>query len=185
MNHRYSLETIHQLQNRKVCFDANVLIYIFWPTGSSYSRHWESKYSTILRKLLSQNIDLCVDYIALSEFVNRSHRMEYDKHLLTHNNLDKRTFKYKDFRRSTDGELAMEDIYEIIKTNILSRFITIGKNFSREDIESFLTVEQLDFGDKGILLTCQENDCILLTNDADYLNAEIDLLSVNPKLFTI
>lgn len=175
---KYPLNSIPTIANRKVFFDANVLIYIFWPSGAY---HWERFYSSAFGNLLRQNNELVVDFIVISEIVNRAHRLEYDKHLAT-NGLTRSAFTYKQYRNSPDGQTALTDIYLIVDTNILSKFTVVGKGFSKAEIQSFLTVESIDFADKAIVLTCKENACILLTNDADYCTADIDILSSNPAI---
>lgn len=178
MANKYALCDITSLKNRKVFFDANVLIYLFWPSGA-YS--WENSYSTAFKRLLRQQNEILVDFIIISEIVNRSHRLEYNKYLSS-NNILGRNFSYKHYRDSQDGESALADIYLIIETNILPNFSVIGKNFSKSDIQSFLTLDTLDIADKGILSTCREYDCLLLTNDADFKSADIDILSSNPAI---
>lgn len=176
---RYSLQNIPELQGRKVFFDANVLIYIFWPTGSF---RWESNYSSAFGSLLRSDNELVVDFIVISEVINRAIRIEYEKHLSS-NNLEKKGFSYKNYRDSAEGLDALADIYLIVKENILQTFSVRGKAFSKEEIESFLQVESLDLMDKAIIPICKENDCILLTHDRDFLSADIDIISSNPVLF--
>lgn len=175
---KYSTQNIVSLQNRKVFFDANVLIYIFWPSGAY---HWESYYSTAFNRLLRQNNGLYVDFIVISEIINRTHRLEYDKHLRS-NAISKSALPYKQYRNSADGQTALSDIHLMVETNILDTFTIIGKSFSKAEIQSFLNLAPLDFADKGILLTCQENECVLLTNDIDYKTADVDLLTSNPAI---
>lgn len=175
---KYSLTSIPNIGNRKIFFDANVLIYIFWPSGAY---HWESYYSSAFRSLLRQKNELLVDFIVISEIVNRTHRLECDKHLAA-NGISKSALTYKQYRNSSDGQIALADIYLIVETNILNNFTVVGKAFTKADIQSFLTVEPLDFADKGILMTCKENACVLLTNDIDYKAADIDILSSNPAI---
>lgn len=175
---KYTLQNIPALQNRKVFFDANVLIYIFWPSGAY---HWETFYSNAFGRLLRQQNELLVDFIVISEIVNRAHRLEYDKHLAT-NGISRSAQTYKQYRNSADGQTALSDIYLIVETNILTNFTVIGKSFTKAEIQSFLKLEALDFADKAILLTCQENSCILLTNDADYKACKIDILTSNPAI---
>lgn len=179
MTTKYSLHDISSIPDKKVFFDANVLIYVFWPSGSSDSIYWENKYSAIFGRLLRQGNQLLVDFIVISEFVNRAHRMEYIKFITTNGST-----KYKKYRNSVDGQNALQDIYLLVETNILSKFTVIGKSFTKTDIQSFLQVEPLDFGDKGILMTCKENACILLTNDVDFKMEDIDLLSANPRVLS-
>lgn len=175
---KYPLSSIPTLVNRKVFFDANVLIYIFWPSGAY---HWERFYSSAFGNLLRHNNELVVDFIVISEIINRAHRLEYDKHIAA-NDLTKNTLTYKQYRNSSDGQTALADIYLIVETNILRKFTVLGKGFTKNEIQSFLTVKPIDFADKAIVLTCKENACVLLTNDADYCTADIDLLSSNPTI---
>ena len=175
---KYSTQNIPSVINRKVFFDANVLLYIFWPSGSY---HWESYYSTAYARLLRQGNELLVDFIVISEIVNRAIRLEHDKYLLA-NNLTRSALPFKKYRNSTDGETALADIYLMIETDILNSFTVVGKSFTKPDIQSFLTVDSLDFGDKAILSTCQENACVLLTNDVDYKTSAIDILTSNPAI---
>lgn len=175
---KYSNQDIISVQNKRIFFDANVLIYLFWASGS---QRWENVYSNIFASLLRQRNELLVDFIVISEITNRAIRLEYDKHLRA-NNLKKDSLTFKTYRDSQDGQLALTDIHLIVETNILNRFTVIGKAFTKEEILSFLSISSLDFADKGILLTCKENSCILLTNDADYKNADIDILTANPAI---
>lgn len=178
MSTKYSLVSIPTIQNRKIFFDTNVLIYLFWPSGSY---NWESIYSRAFGQLLRQQNELVVDFIVISEVINRSHRLEYEKHL-TENNIRRNQLPFKQYRDSAEGQSALSDIHLIIETSILNRFTIIGKSFTKEEIQSFLTLEPLDFNDYGIMLTCKENDCILLTNDKDYKVADIEILTSNPAI---
>lgn len=168
---KYTLNQIQLLSARKIFVDANILIYIFWPTGS-YA--WESNYSTVFGRLLRQQNELFVDFFVISEVVNRILRTEHQK-------LNP-SISYKKFRNSSDGISALEDIYLIIKDEILTKFKIQGKSFDKNDIELMLHVDSLDIIDKSIVAICKENNLVLLTNDADYLGSDIDILSSNPKL---
>lgn len=54
MIRKYSIQNLSGLNDRKVFFDANVLIYIFWPSGAYF---WEDKYSSVFSKLLRQKMN--------------------------------------------------------------------------------------------------------------------------------
>lgn len=175
---KYSIHDISILQNRKVFFDANVLIYLFWPSGSY---NWEKDYSSVYAKLLRQKNELFVDFIVISEIINRAIRLEYDKYLAT-NNISKFNHSFKKYRNSADGQTALSDIYLIVETNILNSFTIIGKTFTKNEIRSFLITDNLDIADKGIVKICKENTCILLTNDVDFKTSDIEILTSNPTL---
>jgi predicted nucleic acid-binding protein len=168
---KYNLQSIAQIQGRDVFLDANVLIYLFWPTGSV---NWENKYASAFARLLRQQNKLCVDFLVVSEVINRAIRSEHVKL--------QPALKFKQFRDSKEGKNALEDIYKVVENDILNRFHFIGKAFSRDEVNSFLQIDSLDFVDKGILKVCQENNCVLLTNDKDFKTVDIDILTANPAL---
>lgn len=178
MANKFSTQDISAVINRKVFFDANILIYIFWPSGSQY---WENIYSTAYGRLVRQGNEKFVDFIVISEIVNRAIRLEYDKFLFV-NGFNRSNFSFKKYRNSIDGQRALADIYLMIETEILNTFTVVCKSFDKSEIQSFLTVDLLDFGDKAILSTCQENACILLTNDVDYKTSTIDILTSNSAI---
>lgn len=168
---KYSLQNITQIQNKSVFVDANVLIYLFWPTGSLW---WEQKYATAFRNLLKQGNSLFVDFLIISEVVNRILRIEHKK--------INPTIRFKEFRDSQDGKDALNDIYTIIKNDILSRFSIVGKAFNKQEIEECLIVDKLDFIDKATVEICKENELVLLTNDKDFKNTDLDILTGNIKI---
>lgn len=154
------------------------MIYIFWPSGAYF---WEEKYSSIFAKLLRQKNELVTDFIVISEIVNRAHRLEYNSYLSTNKN-NPTTISYKNYRNSLEGKSALSDIYLIIETSILPHFSISNKSFTKVDILSFLHLDSLDFGDKGILAICKKNSFVLLTNDVDFKLSDIDILTSNPKI---
>lgn len=168
---KYSLQDCHQLQNHAIFVDANVLIYLFWPTGSVY---WEQHYAKAFRSLLRQGNSLYVDFLVISEVINRILRIEHQK--------IKPNQKFKDFRNSRDGKDTLTDIHTIVKNDILNRFNVIGKMFSKQEVENLLVVNELDFVDKGTVKLCQENSLILFTNDKDFKDSDLDILTGNPSL---
>ena len=44
-------------------------------------------------------------------------------------------------------------------------------------------VDELDFSDKAIIRICEDNQFILLTNDTDFKNSNIDIISCHKKMF--
>lgn len=171
----YKLKDFAQLYGKDIFVDANVLIYLFWPTGQ-YS--YESDYARVFRNLLRQGNNLYVNFLIISEVVNRILKIEFQK-LKSNSN---QSFKFKDFRNSEVGRDVINDIYLIVQTEILSRFEIIDKTFNKNDIEGFLMVDQLDFVDKATVSICSENNLVLLTNDRDFKNSGLDILTGNPRI---
>jgi predicted nucleic acid-binding protein len=177
---RYSKQDIANLTDKAVFFDANVVIYIFWPLSPG-PQYYTQQYSNILSLLIKQGNSLKINKIVLSEVINRIARFEYNKYLDTNNV----SIHFKVFRDTQEGQNALQDIYNIIKNDILDKFTLSEKSFSVDDIKSLLQVDALDFNDKLIIAECKENGYLLLTNDADYKDVDIDVLTVNKKILDI
>lgn len=173
MPRRYNVTEIHRLNRRRIFFDTNILIYLFWPTQS----YWEAKYSAIFQRLLSQENDLVVDFYVISELINRVLRIEYAKNIPENSPV-----KFKSFRENPDGQSAIDDIYQIVKNKIITRFCIFGKSFNKSEIEGFLKNDGLDFNDKALAAICKENNFVLLTNDKDFSAVDLDILTSNPDL---
>jgi len=172
MAEKFNKDTVFKLFDRDVFVDANVLINLFWSTSGS--EFWEIECSNVFRALLRQGNKLFVDFLVISEVVNRVLRIE-------HKALNPEQ-EFKHFRDSEQGKIALSDIYSIVKHRILEDFSVTEKSFSEVDIRNFLTINSLDFIDKGILKTCQKNKFVLFTNDKDYKNSEVDILTCNRNI---
>ncbi len=171
---KLSTRDIAPVKEREVFFDANILIYIFWHTGQ---HTWEQHYSTAFNKLLKQGNTLIIDFVTISEFISRAFKIEYEKYIQTVKYLP-----FKEFRNSEDGENLLNDIYTIVKEDILKIFEVAAKRFFKPDIVKLLVADTLDFNDKAILNLCKENNYVLLTNDIDFKFSDVDIMSSNPLL---
>lgn len=181
MNNKYNSSNIQSIINKKIFLDANILIYLFG-FGTPTSANWENQYANLYTKLNNQDNIFVVDYIVISEFVNRAIKIEYDNYLIS-NNLDKNSLSYKNYRNSLDGQEALKDIYIIVNDEILDEFEVIEKSYSKDDLKMMCSVDELDFSDKAIIKICGDNQFILLTNDTDFKNSNIDIISCHKKMF--
>lgn len=174
MAYRYKSEDISSLDGRKIFFDANVLIYIYWPVAQN---NLEKSYSGMYKALLQNKNPLVINTVVLSEIINSVLRIGLHNY-----NLSNQSISFKKYRDSPDGKDAQMLIYQIIIDNILTRFEVLDKTFSMQDLSNLLVVDSLDFGDKIIESVCKENNLILFTNDKDFSESDIDILSANNRL---
>ncbi len=180
MCNRYTKNDIGEIDYRDVFFDANILIYLFWPTGRG-QRNLENRYAEIYGEILKRELNIVVNYIVLSEVVNRILRISWEEYLHI-NSIKKSELTFKKFRDTSEGVVAQEEIATIIKEAVINNFEIVTDSFSSSDIEEFLEVDKLDFSDKAILKTCISNDYVLLTHDKDYSDSEIDILTFNRSI---
>ncbi len=177
MSSIYYASDLGKLKNRKIFFDSNIILYIFWSTD----QEWEKKYSSLFNQILQQNNEIFVDFLVISEIINRAVRIEYKKYLIE-NNLYSQDCNFKSYRKNKEGKEAFEDIYKIVENKILKYFKLTGKIYNKQEVNNFLCYDELDFVDKAIALLCKNNNFVLLTNDYDFHDSSIEILTLNKKL---
>lgn len=180
MSLRIKAADIPNFSNRQFFFDANVLLYLFGAVSTPSNQWAVNAYNTVFFNCLKAKSVLCVDITVLSEFINRFIRIEYENYLRL-NGLNSKTFQFKNFRGTTEGIQAAQDIEVVVHGKILKNFKLIGKLFNESDIKSISLVNN-DFNDALIVETCKEHQCVLVTNDADFSGADIDILTAKVAL---
>lgn len=168
---------MHTIGDKKIFFDANILLYLFWSTHLT----WQARYSQVYNKLIQQNTKFTIHFVVISEFVNRVMKIEYNNYLTT-NGLTSQSYNYKQYRDSTEGQDAQNDIYTLVKAKIINDFEIVDTGIYQKEIESMLVIDSLDFSDKLIVNLCKDNGFVLLTNDSDFKNSGIDILTLNNKI---
>jgi len=167
---RYGVRQIEEIKHRKLFFDTNALLIIY---GNARSHHPRSAhYAKMLAKLLAYRMTFHVNEIVLSEFYYASLKHEREAS----------NFQFvKDFRNSEAGIRSREKIFAGI-ADMLRQFTFVPYNLTPDDIAGLLKIDSLDFNDKLIVETCRKNNFVLVTDDADFKDAPVDILSVNHAL---
>ncbi|MFX4232628.1 type II toxin-antitoxin system VapC family toxin [Aliarcobacter butzleri] len=177
MSNRYKDTNLSTISNKKIFFDTNILIFIFWSTTSE----WEPKYSKVYSTIEKQNNEFFISLTVLSEFINRIMQFDYS-YYLKDKNLKRSEFSFKEFRNTSIGQETLDDLYTFIKEELLIDFKIVDHHFTQEDIISICKLDTLDINDKIILKICKEHELILLTNDGDFKDSDIDIISCNSYL---
>lgn len=179
MKTRYSNSDLDKIIGRSCFFDANILLFLFFTT-TPY-QDWQKYYSSMFYQLLHQKNPLYIDFLVLSEVINRELRIQYELYLWE-NKISKKNMRFKDFRNSELGNESLEHIYQVIESKIFPLFQFDAKDFTLKEVRDFMTVEPLDFNDKAIERLCKENNMILFTDDKDYAKSEVEIISTNPSI---
>lgn len=180
MNLRLKTGDISSISKRPLFFDANVLIYLFAGAISKSTTWAINAYAVILKNSIRHGCTLFIDAIVLSEFINRFLRLEYEKHLKAQK-LSRQNFQFKDYRATNEGQKAAQDVELIVKNQILKLFQILHTTADNNDIAA-MSLANKDFSDLLIIQTCIKNNCILITNDADFSGCSLDILTENKKL---
>ena len=172
-NNILNITSFQPRKDEKYLFDTNVLIKIFYPTlGSKKS----TPYIQLFDKLIAEKSTMIISSIHISEFINRCIRFQYDLYRDLHSNI--KDFKH-DYRETDDYRDSMNAILEIVTNDILSVFCKKNDNFQlMNDEYLFLYGFSYDFNDAFISEMSRQENCILITDDADYANFSDNLTIV-------
>jgi predicted nucleic acid-binding protein len=177
----YNLRRLLRLRNKSLITDANVLIYIFWP--SIRTLRLSAQYRTVFVRLRKQGTTLVVTMGILNEVNNRVFKEQWkawnqsriQKGLAPISN-------YKQFRRSATGIAMMKQINDIIKGKILKQVEIVEKHFNNTEAETLFVEDQLDLTDRIIAAIAKERKYIVFTHDGDFINTDVDILTANGKI---
>ena len=168
-----------------ILFDANVWLSLYAPPSGG-NDPWAAVYSTVLKRIVECNVPVLIDTTVLGEYINRYCRIEFQAYEDYAHPNSKRSLK--EFRRqdlatyrpiATDAASRVKEMFEIpgIKR--------INGDFAAMDVTAMLNEfaqGNSDWNDQLIVDICQRHACSLLTNDADFENASINILTCNSKL---
>lgn len=175
-NKAYHLSNYSVQGGELLLLDANVWLYLLPAPGSVY-RH-AATYSRELKSMRYAGVELVIDVLVLSEYLNRYCRIVW-------NALHRGRYPdFKDFRKSSDfvvpGRKAASAARKILK---LSR--RVDHPFAQTNIAQVLAGFEAgasDLNDGLLADTCRRNGWKLVTNDADFTTGGIEVLTTNPML---
>lgn len=162
---------------RKFVFDANVYIFVDGfdprPVNKIYSNfyfHAVKNYKTIV-----------CDYI-ISEYFNKCCKIQY--------NLEKENsehgLNYKKRRLESDFIEYMETVRDSCAHFLSDSSFTpaITPNCDIEAIVTAASKGSLDFSDSVLVALCRRENSILVTDDRDFIDAGIDVVTANKAFLT-
>lgn len=176
-NKAHDISTYAFSEGETFLFDANVWLYLFpGPSGSRPRYIWS--YSDALKRMMTAGASVALDAIVLSEYLNRYCRIEW-------NALYKGNYtEFKVFRCSTDFSNVGQSA-ALFADRILSISSACDLPFSQVDIKQIISEFESglsDFNDGLLSQTCRYHGWKLVTNDKDFTNGGIDVLTSNPVL---
>jgi predicted nucleic acid-binding protein len=178
MSHYWRIDRLPSLKNKKILFDANIWIYIFCEIGE-FRKYYVDKYSKAFFILLKTPNTIYTDLIVISEFIIRYLMISFENYIKRENLL---TFDYKkDYRKTSDFEEAWTSVCDIVSMKILSKSLIINSDYNQTSIKKLLRKDQFetDFNDKHIINLCEIENMFLMTNDADFKNTDLNIITEN------
>lgn len=176
-NKAYDLSSYTFSSNEQVLVDTNVWLYLF-PAPGNPPHNFAQQYSTAFANLVSAQAQPVLDPMVLSEYLNRYIRLEWEGNYRT------QYLKFKDFRNSPDFS-AVALAAETFARRILS-FCQIH-SIPADELDLSLALAEfsaggVDFNDALLVDICKNRNLKLMTNDGDFQDGGIEVLTTNRRL---
>jgi len=155
--------------------DANIWLSVYGPMA--YKRSRALIYANALRDIQKTGCVIFIDVLILSEFINTYARWEHKQSSL-------QIEKFKDFRKNKVFVSIAKDIAVNAK-RIIKQSQCCDSNFTSIDIEALLAEFEKgnsDFNDQIFSKICKDKRLILVTDDSDFKDSELTILTANSRL---
>jgi predicted nucleic acid-binding protein len=159
--------------------DTNVWYYLYGP--QSKPDYKVATYSGGLRRILAARSKIYVDVLVVSEFINRFARFWYHLRPASDPTLD-----FKAFRKSNEFVPIAAEIANATR-RIMQQCERVGSGFEQLDITLLIQDFEsrcCDFNDQVIAQLCSSKGLKLVTDDADFRDFDITILTANQKLLS-
>jgi hypothetical protein len=159
-------------------FDANVWLFILGPQYSSKDPK-VSGYSVGLKRILAAKVNVFIDVLILSEFINAWARFAFNT-IPSH----QRPRTFKTFRKSPSFQPVAQNIAAATR-RMLRLCSRTDSGFDSLNPDSLLTGYEAgnkDFNDQVLEDLCSRRGFNLVTDDADFKGTNLTLFTANPKL---
>lgn len=155
--------------------DTNIWLFVYGPQKpGSYKT---AIYSQALAKILAAQCRIYIDVLIVSEFINAYARLKW-------NVMGKPHAEFKRFRKSQDFKPIAEDIAADV-WRVLKHCARIENGFATMDpaelINKFASGDS-DFNDQVIAALCQRKGLKLITDDGDFCDQGIRVVTANKRL---
>jgi len=162
----------------ELLLDTNVWFFIYGPQKPGDRR--VAIYSRALKNMLEAKSRIYIDVLIVSEFVNAYARQKY--HYVCSSDLPRPSFKQ--FRKRAAFKPIAQGIAAAVK-RILQHCNRIASGFDMLDIATLVDEYEKgnsDFNDQVLTELCKSKGLTLVTDDADFANAGLTVVTANRRL---
>lgn len=155
-------------------FDNNVWMYLFSPISGANS-YQQRMYGNLLRNIQVAKASIFINSLIVSEYINRSLRLNYSIWREFEAKTGNRFLDYKrDYRPTSEFEDAKIAVCEEMD-NILHIAYRKPDDFNALDVTRILQAPAMDFNDAYYANFCHLNNLTLVTDDRDLFNTPLDI----------
>ncbi|MEW6750616.1 MAG: PIN domain-containing protein [Candidatus Latescibacterota bacterium] len=170
-----AVETYDFQPEEALFLDANVWLLVHGPQKPGDPR--VAAYSEALAKILTAQSRIYIDVLVVSEFINTYARVKWQL-------IAPHIKPFKAFRKSPDFTPVAKDIVADVK-QVLKHCRRIESGFAACDLEELTADYALgdaDFNDQVIAALCKRKGLTLVTDDGDFRDQGIPLVTANKRL---
>lgn len=175
-------EQIKEIGDCKVFLDTNIWLLLEGVNGFTASRK-QQRYERAYSYLMNNGNTLITNEYVLSEICNRSVKLAYELAKKS-SGLGDKFMRYKEFRGTDKFGTALEVARDTC-LNILSdcEFCSCNdKHYSIETVLHDFARGKMDFSDILITSHCASEKYALMTDDGDYADCAINIVTANRRL---
>lgn len=160
----------------RLMFDTNIWLLLYGP--QSPTDHRAALYSAALRRILEAQSRIYIDLVVIAEFINTYARMK--QRLIAPRQ------SFKAFRKSADFQTVARDIVADAR-NLTKQCAWTASDLELSMVDSLLDtygLGQSDFNDQIIAANCAQQGLTLITDDSDFKDYHVAIITANQKLLT-
>lgn len=165
----------------RLFFDTNIWLFLYGASNAPDDQRVKT-YSNAFKRAKNARATIEIDGTVLGEFINRGLRDDYAFH---HPPQPGRT-DFKTYRQSPEYAASARAVAVSART-ILAQCERVESAFAHCDIETELAnleQGQTDWSDQMIVALCRERDLILVTDDGDFGDSGLTILTRNSVYFS-
>jgi len=165
-------------KNDRLFLDANIWLSVYGPIA--YPRPKMTIYANAMSAIRKTGCSIFIDVLIVSEFINTYARWE-------HKQSPSSGTKFKDFRKTPAFKTITKDIAVNVK-RIIRQCQRCSSNFMSMDIDALLAeFEKGDsaFNDQIFSRICKDQKLILVTDDGDFKDSDLTILTANNRLLKV
>ena len=162
--------------------DTNFWMFVYGPISPGDKR--QKIYSQALNDMLKAESRIYIDVLIVSEFINRYARIRFklkQSQVQVGGRQD-----FKKFRQSKEFKPIAKEIADATR-RLLKHCTRIESGFETLNIEMYIdeySEGKSDFNDQVIAAICKQEKFRLVTDDSDFINAGISILTQNRKMLS-
>ncbi len=167
----------------RLFLDTNIWMFVYGPNSQDEKKQEVKVYSRALDNMLKAKSKIYIDVLVVSEFINSYARIQFNIQSRLKEEKKQYFKNFKKFRQSEEFKPIAKAIADDTK-RLLKHCTRIESGFETLNIEAIVdeySDGKSDFNDQVIAAICKKEELKLVTDDGDFADAGIFILTLTGK----